>query len=219
MLGGDFNKMFIVVVTKNDMYLAKTETLTSGSTNVNQIKFKFNESWAGLDRTAVFKAGKQQTSVILGDDNVCNIPWNTLLIPNIMLSVGVYGSQGNEIVLPTVWASLGKIKEGVTLGSEPSEIPDNLYNQILEKITGVSNKTDTLEDRINTIEENLPVPMSADELRAILTGEVPENPENPENPDESETPKEPDESGKEPEEKPEIPEIGEGEVTPGDDDW
>lgn len=108
--------MFILTAAKNKLTLQPQtrEPLTSGSVNVNTVRFEFSEEWSGLIRTAVFKAGAESRSVLLDETGECVIPWEVLTEPGVTLYAGLYGKQGSEIVLPTVWASLGTILEGVS---------------------------------------------------------------------------------------------------------
>lgn len=105
--------MFILYASKNQLTVRKKEPITSGSVNVNQVRFEFSEDWDGLERVAVFKAGSVSQPVLLDDTNTCEIPWEVLEKSGIQLQAGVYGTLGEETVLPTIWASLGTILKGV----------------------------------------------------------------------------------------------------------
>lgn len=90
--------------------------MTSGSVNVYEVRFEFSGEWEGLTRTAVFKAGTEERSVLLGGTSACGIPWEVLVKPGVRLLAGVYGTKGGEMALPTVWESLGTILEGAAPG-------------------------------------------------------------------------------------------------------
>lgn len=100
--------------------------------NVYTVAFSFDSIWDGLDRTAVFQAGDSKISVILDDTNQCQIPWEVLENPRRTLGVGVYGTRNGTVVLPTVWASLGEIKQGVSLGDNNQPPTPDVYGQILQ---------------------------------------------------------------------------------------
>lgn len=104
--------MFLLKADKVRLILLRREPLTSGSVNVNTVKFEFSPDWDGLTRTAVFKAGTEERSVLLDGTGECVIPWEALARPDVRILAGVYGTKGGEIVLPTVWASLGTVLEG-----------------------------------------------------------------------------------------------------------
>lgn len=123
--------MILLSASKNFLSCTSRELLTSGSVNVNEVQFQFSPDWDGLNRTAVFQVGDDATSIILDSDNKCFIPWEALQTPRRTLYVGVYGTKNGDIVLPTIWASLGEIKCGTTHGEEPEPPTPDLYDQIL----------------------------------------------------------------------------------------
>ena len=90
--------------------------MTSGSVNAYRAEFRFSQAWEGVERTAVFRAGETAISVPLKEAGGCTIPWEVLVKPHETLYAGVYWSKGTEMILPTVWASLGTILEGVSPG-------------------------------------------------------------------------------------------------------
>lgn len=124
--------MFHLQANKIYLEVCAKEGVTSGPVNVYTVRFSFNSDWDGLDRTAVFHAGDDQISVVLDDSNECQIPWEVLENPGRNLSVGVYGTKGGTVVLPTIWAQLGEIREGVSLGSNAQPPTPDVYSQILE---------------------------------------------------------------------------------------
>ena len=124
--------IFILNADKNKLTVCQREPVTSGSVNACEIRFEFSPDWSGLTRTAVFKAGRKSRAVLLDGSGTCSIPWEVLEKPNIPLLGGVYGARDGEMVLPTVWASLGTIQEGVTLGAAGSRTPQpELWEQAL----------------------------------------------------------------------------------------
>ncbi|MDE7262881.1 MAG: hypothetical protein K2N78_12600 [Oscillospiraceae bacterium] len=136
--------MFILQADKNKLTLCPSsrEPLTSGSVNVYRCRFGFSEDWDGLIKTACFRSGSQVVTVLLDDASECVIPWE-VTDPDDKgkkLFAGVYGVQGSDVVLPTVWAELGEILPGVTYGA-PSRPPTlGLYEQVLAILTGKQDK-------------------------------------------------------------------------------
>ena len=112
--------MFRLQMNKNHVVVEETEMITSGSVNVYDVEFRFNEDWEGLERIAVFRAGNVMIQTVLPPDNRITMPWEVMVEPSLVLYVGVYGRncETGDIVLPTVWASVGTIQVGVvtTLG-------------------------------------------------------------------------------------------------------
>lgn len=136
--------MFRLHAEKNNLTVVEKEPLvTSGSVNVYLARFVFNETdWDGLTKTAVFKCADTSISVGLTEDDanfdeelkekfyICSIPWECLQFPNRTLYIGVMGTMGQEIVLPTIWADCGDVKLGVTTADAGIDIPPNKYDEL-----------------------------------------------------------------------------------------
>ena len=60
-----------------------------------------------VEQTAVFEAAGVSREVRLYPGGACVVPWEVLRVPGVRLRAGVYGTQGGEVALPTVWADLG----------------------------------------------------------------------------------------------------------------
>lgn len=123
--------MFRLYADKNKLTLLEREPVTSGSVNVYTAAFEFSEDWDGLEKTAVFRAGKKSVSVLLDDSNKTVIPWEVLTTPGERLEAGVYGKKGGETVLPTIWADLGYILTGAAPGDEARPPTPDLWEQEL----------------------------------------------------------------------------------------
>lgn len=115
--------MFILSACKNKLVAVQTETITSGSVNAYRVQFRFNEDWDNLDRVAVFRIQRTLISVPLDRKEECQIPWEVMQENSAgeRLYAGIYGVDGDEIVLPTMWTCLGTVMEGTILG--PNAIP------------------------------------------------------------------------------------------------
>jgi hypothetical protein len=125
-----------VDVEKNMLAVRETEVLTSGSVNVSQVSFCFDQAWEDMVRTAVFRAGEVSRSVVLDQSGVCPIPWEVLTaeLAGRTLYVGVFGLQGEQVVLPTVWGSLGTIQAGTGQEESAQEPTPDVYQQLLAAI-------------------------------------------------------------------------------------
>lgn len=126
--------MFVLQVEKSKIDVAQFEILTSGSVNVHRVRFVFSQSWDGLEKTAVFKYGEEVQSILLDDTNECIIPWETLTCFGGTLYAGVFGVKDEEVVLPTVWISLGTVREGVVVDGTPRPPTPDIYDQILNQL-------------------------------------------------------------------------------------
>lgn len=107
--------MFVLYADKARLDVRQREPIASGSENVHQLRFEFSPEWEGLAKTAVFQAGCAEKSVVL-TGGACTIPREVLKAPGYFLMAGVCGKMGEELVMPTVWANLGVIREGAVSG-------------------------------------------------------------------------------------------------------
>ena len=133
--------MIRLYAKKNQLSVRESEPLTSGSVNVYRVSFGFSEDWAGLVKTAVFRAGDRSWEVLLDRSGVCSIPWEALRDPGRQLQVGVYGTDGEAMVLPTVWAYAGTILEGAKPGEAGQPPSPDVYDQLAGQLAG---KADSL---------------------------------------------------------------------------
>lgn len=125
--------MFKLYADKNILHVQEKETMTSGSVNLYEVQFLFSPDWDGLDRTAVFRLGGKSWSLLLDDGSLCVIPWEVLQKPSYGLDIGIYGTRGEDLVLPTIWASLGRILPGAAPGEESRPPTPELWEQELAK--------------------------------------------------------------------------------------
>lgn len=123
--------MFVLFAKRNELFLQERDVLTSGSVNVAEVQFKFSQDWDGLTKTAVFEAGDRSWSVDLDDNDHCVIPWEALAKPNVQLYAGIYGTLGQEFVLPTLWALLGTVRRGAAPGEGSRPPTPDLWEQAL----------------------------------------------------------------------------------------
>jgi hypothetical protein len=108
--------------------------LTSGSVGL-EVEFVFSEDWSGLTKTAVFETSSfyKETAPLSTASTI--VPADVMAWEDETLYIGVYGTaQNGEIVIPTVYASCGRIYKGAndSEGGRPL-IPaqsDILQNQI-----------------------------------------------------------------------------------------
>lgn len=124
--------MIRLSATKAELTITETETITSGAQRVFECTFTVNSDWDGLNRTAVFRAGTKAVSVLLGDDNTAKIPWEVLQTAGITLRIGLYGTNAEGDVLPTVWADAGIICTGAYLGDDAYPPTPGAYEQLVE---------------------------------------------------------------------------------------
>ena len=137
--------MIICQVTGAAITVAQNELLTTGMVQAVPVRFCFSPQWAALDRTAVFTAGTVSISCLLGEDNQCFIPWECLTRAGEYLRVGVYGTRGEEMVLPTVSCLLGPICTGTQPEENtPTEATPTLVQSLLTKAEAAVSAADAL---------------------------------------------------------------------------
>lgn len=137
--------MIICQVTGAAITVAQNELLTTGMVQAVPVRFRFSPQWAALDRTAVFTAGTVSVSCLLGEDNQCFIPWECLTRAGEYLHVGVYGTRGEKMVLPTVSCLLGPICTGTQPEENtPTEATPTLVQSLLTKAEAAVSVADAL---------------------------------------------------------------------------
>ena len=137
--------MIICQVTGAAITVAQNELLTTGMVQAVPVRFCFSPQWAALDCTAVFTAGTVSVSCLLGEDNQCFIPWECLTRAGEYLRVGVYGTRGEKMVLPTVSCLLGPICTGTQPEENtPTEATPTLVQSLLTKAEAAVSVADAL---------------------------------------------------------------------------
>ena len=148
---------FILSADKNQLVVRRREPVTSGSVNVCTVRFEFSEDWDGLERVAVFRAGDKSRSVLLDETCACQVPWEVLTAPGVLLQAGVYGMRDGEVVLPTCWARLGTILQGAAPGPDAQPPTPGIYEQILaaaqtavETANSAAETADSVNEKLNS---------------------------------------------------------------------
>ena len=150
--------MFVLCADKNKLTVRQREPVTSGSVNVYGVRFEFSEDWDGLTKTAVFKAGTETCSVPLDDSGACSIPWETVRTPWVRLMAGVCGARDGDMVLPTIWTSLGVIQEGAIPGGDvrPSlpELLQLALDRKQDRLTGLPGQVVGFDEEGNAVPQD-----------------------------------------------------------------
>lgn len=142
--------MFTVVTEKNNLRVEGSELMTSGSVNVNYIQLNTSEDWLDLNRVILFRTNIVTIAIGIGIDDgtavTMAIPWEVLETAGQTVQVGLYGtSKGDprEIVLPTIWGTIGKVVQGVYLSDAIRPGPtENLFLQLLNELDRLEHKID-----------------------------------------------------------------------------
>lgn len=96
-----------IEVTGTSIAVKTNEKITSGMVGAI-FSATYDDSWADLEKKVIFKAD-QLTRI--ADGNV--VPFEVLRLPDKTLFVGVEGKNADgNVIIPTVWACVGKILSG-----------------------------------------------------------------------------------------------------------
>ena len=146
--------MITIDVQKAALEIDYREALTVGMANTAQCLFSFSPHWDSLDRTVVFTDGTITINTILTGDT-CTVPHEVITTPGATVMVGVYGTDGETVILPTVWGALGVVQEGADPTGEESTDPAlPLWSQILGMIGSLSELTTASKtDLVSAINE------------------------------------------------------------------
>ena len=100
----------------------KVGPLTAGMVGV-PVMFSFSPEWQELNLLAVFQAGEEKKDNEIKEGRSV-IPAQVLTQPGQMLCIGVEGrSKDGALVIPTVWAEVGRILDGAQAANDPALAP------------------------------------------------------------------------------------------------
>ena len=129
--------MFLVAANTRQALVGQKEWITTGSSGI-QVQFLFSDDWEGLSKFAVFRNAEIEESKIpiaLPESNLTELPAENCAAEYVdeKVYVGVYGSDGlGHIIIPTIWVSLGVLKEGAAYeGMDPPQPTQDMWAQIL----------------------------------------------------------------------------------------
>lgn len=111
------------------------QPVTAGSRGI-VTEFQLSEDYAGLVVYAVFRSQTATRDVLLSENfGPAVVPWEVLARPSLTFDVGVVGKNGDgDIVIPTVWATVGRVMPGAEAsGIEPADPSADIGTQIVEK--------------------------------------------------------------------------------------
>ncbi len=123
-----------ICVSRADAYRVYCHTLTTGMVGV-KIAVSYDDAWAGLVKTAVFRAGKVVRDVV-DVDAMVEIPHEVLAKRCPSLQMGIYGAKPDgTIVIPTIWCALGSVEAGADPSGDPSTDPTlPVWQEILKQV-------------------------------------------------------------------------------------
>ena len=119
----------------------------------------------------VFTNGVETRDVMLDGDE-CYIPHEVLAVPRVRVRVGVYGTDGENVILPTIWANLGDVHDAPDpSGDEATDPSLPIWAKILADMGSLSDlltkNKDSLVDAVNEIVQNGGGGISSDTISSI----------------------------------------------------
>ena len=143
----------IVITCKKAFAQANCRTafLTAGMSKAETVRFVFSDDWDGLSKMAVFTDGVKTVDVLPSgwDGDTVPIPHEILTMAGRTARVGVYGTNASGVVLPTVWATLGKVQPAAEPSGDPSVDPTlPVWAQLQEIIGDLADLTTKAKDNL-----------------------------------------------------------------------
>lgn len=125
--------------------------LTAGMSNAEIVHFIFSEEWDGMAKTAVFTDGVITVDVLQAQwngDEVA-VPPDVTTTAGRRVRVGVYGTDGNGVALPTIWTELGTVRAGADPSGDSSTKPVlPVWAQLQEIIGDLADLTTTAKNNL-----------------------------------------------------------------------
>ena len=120
--------------------ISKPHHITAGTIGL-PVEFTFDETWDGLKKWAVFRAGSTEISVEDPEANAV-VPSEVLVWPGVWLSIGVYGvNNDGTIAIPTIWANIRPISPGVIPSEDPAANPSpSVWQKVITYLTNIVGK-------------------------------------------------------------------------------
>ena len=123
------------------------EPLTSGMVG-QSIHFEYSHDFDGLTLTAVFTNG-ETTVAVLNPGNQCVIPHEVLDTVGEVVKVGIYATRGDELVIPTVYATIGVVLKGADPSGDVSTEPTlPVWAQMQDMIGNLENLATASKDNL-----------------------------------------------------------------------
>lgn len=161
----------------------RLDFLTRGMVGA-MIQLEYDESWKGLRKTAVFRAGNVVRDVY-GIGRELTIPSEVLAKYGLTLELGVFGEDDDgKLVIPTAWVNLDPIRPGADpSGEEAYEPLPDLWQQLTRMMGDLSKLSteakNSLVAAINEAARSGGGAVSPEEVERIVLDYLQENPPSP----------------------------------------
>ena len=145
--------MINIKVAGSVVSVQETQALYCGSQDVYTCCFEFDSSWESFSKSAVFRTDGKTITVLLDEENKCDLPWELLVRGNIgkEVEVGVYGISAEAEILTSVWDSLGAVREGSELGNDAREPSAGVYEQVMANLLRVDDKVGNYNAEVRSL--------------------------------------------------------------------
>ena len=126
--------------------------LVAGMANVASVRVTFSEDWTGLGKMLLFYNGETTIRhLMLSDDEIVPIPHEVLAVPGRTLYVGVQGTDGEQVILPTVRCKLKAILASIDPDGDETVIPDPpQWEQMREDMAELAAEATAAAETIHT---------------------------------------------------------------------
>ena len=143
-----------IELEKQLLILKNQEIIASGDTNFDSCTFKFDESWKGFVKTAVFYQDKKNVQyMVLNDDDACMIPSDAMTKAGRMY-IGVFGIKDTAVLTSSL--AFVDIIEGAISGDTVSTEPtDDVFLAIIAQYQRIAEMMRKYEETAEQFNANI----------------------------------------------------------------
>jgi len=143
--------MILIDICGTDAAIRRQQALTCGTVG-KQVRFRLDDIWQHLTKTAVFRCGDVTRDAIVETDAAV-IPHEVLTQPGLPLQIGLYGvSADGSVVIPTVWATTEPVQPGADPSGDPGVEPTNpVWQQALTRMDDLQTQIGDIDTALDGI--------------------------------------------------------------------
>lgn len=162
----------IIKVNSADALLVSAPTLTKGMQGL-QAQFIFSDEWKGLGKVVFARAGLKNEAIVINGDTA-DIPATIMADSGVNLIIGLYGTDGTKMVIPTVWCGCGEILPAgdVADSDNYAEPTSDEVNQIIALVQTAANYALASKEAAESVAGLQIVDIESDNSEADQTGEA-----------------------------------------------
>ena len=158
--------MITLTANRRKATVTETETITTGSVGI-PVRLDLSSDFDGLAVTVCFKAGERHADRVWTGGTV-NVPEKCLRCPGVPLEVGVYAARADgTVVIPTMLASAGTIRQGVEpSGVDPGEPDPSWIAQMQKMAQDAQAVAEEMAAYLDTVEDGRVTSLDGTQLSA-----------------------------------------------------